>query len=163
MIHLTNISKQLGSRLLFRDASMQILPSTRTGLVGPNGAGKTTLFRLMTGQEAPDKGDVSCSKRTVIGYFSRDVGEMSGRSALAEGRRAAFTLRLDAERHLRLRLACTLGNHSAQQVVTEALDRLLGNLPELEALAAQVARGRDSTTFDTAHSDISASDKGTKP
>ena len=91
------------------------------------------------------------------------VARRSRRSALAEGRRAAFTLRLDAERHLRLRLACTLGNHSAQQVVTEALDRLLGNLPELEALAAQVARGRDSTTFDTAHSDISASDKGTKP
>ena len=89
MIHLTNISKQHGSRLLFRDASMQILPSTRTGLVGPNGAGKTTLFRLMTGQEAPDKGDVSCSKRTVIGYFSQDVGEMSGRSALAEVMAAA--------------------------------------------------------------------------
>ena len=92
MIHLTNISKQHGSRLLFRDASMQILPSTRTGLVGPNGAGKTTLFRLMTGQEAPDKGDVSCSKRTVIGYFSQDVGEMSGRSALAEVMAAASAI-----------------------------------------------------------------------
>ena len=91
------------------------------------------------------------------------VARRSRRSALADGRRAAFTLRLDAERHLRLRLACTLGNHSAQQVVTEALDRLLGNLPELEALAAQVARRRDGTAFDTTNSDISAFDKGTKP
>ena len=89
MIHLTNISKQHGSRFLFREASMQILPATRTGLVGPNGAGKTTLFRLVTGQEEPDKGEISCSKRTVIGYFSQEVGEMSGRSALAEVMAAA--------------------------------------------------------------------------
>ena len=92
MIHLTNISKQHGSRVLFRDASMQILPATRTGLVGPNGAGKTTLFRLVTGQEQPDKGDISCGKRTVIGYFSQDVGEMSGRSALAEVMAAAHAI-----------------------------------------------------------------------
>jgi hypothetical protein len=89
MIHLTNISKQHGSRILFRDASMQILPATRTGLVGPNGAGKTTVFRLITGQEEPDKGEISCGKKTVIGYFSQDVGEMSGRSALAEVMAAA--------------------------------------------------------------------------
>ncbi len=89
MIHLTNISKQHGSRVLFRDASMQILPGSRTGLVGPNGAGKTSLFRLITGQEEPDKGDISCSKKTVIGYFSQDVGDMSGRSALAEVMAAA--------------------------------------------------------------------------
>jgi ATP-binding cassette subfamily F protein 3 len=89
MIHLTNISKQHGSRILFRDASMQIRPATRTGLVGPNGAGKTSLFRLITGQEGPDKGEISCGKKTVIGYFSQDVGEMSGRSALAEVMAAA--------------------------------------------------------------------------
>jgi len=89
MIHLTNITKQHGSRTLFRDASLQILPNTRTGLVGPNGAGKTTVFRLITEQEAADKGDISCGKRTVIGYFSQDVGEMSGRTALAEVMAAA--------------------------------------------------------------------------
>jgi len=89
MIHLTSITKQHGSRVLFRTASMQILPATRIGLVGPNGAGKTTIFRLITGQEEPDKGEISCSKRTVIGYFSQEVGEMSGRSALAEVMAAA--------------------------------------------------------------------------
>lgn len=62
------------------------------------------------------------------------------KSALAQGRRAAFTLRLDGERHLKLRLACTISNRSAQQIVTEALDRLIENMPELEALAAQVKR-----------------------
>jgi hypothetical protein len=54
------------------------------------------------------------------------------------GKRAAFTLRLDAERHLKLRLACTLSNRSAQQIVTEALDRVLGDMPEVASLAAQV-------------------------
>ena len=89
MIHLTDITNQHGARVLFRNASMQILPATRIGLVGPNGAGKTTIFRLITGQEEPDKGEISCAKRTVIGYFSQEVGEMSGRSALAEVMAAA--------------------------------------------------------------------------
>lgn len=64
------------------------------------------------------------------------------RSALEDGRRAAFTLRVDADRHLKLRLACTLHNRSAQQLVTEALDRLLEELPDVAALAAQVAKKR---------------------
>lgn len=64
------------------------------------------------------------------------------RNALSEGRRAAFTLRVDAERHLKLRLACTIRNRSAQQLVTEALDRLIDELPEVETLAAQVAAKR---------------------
>ena len=56
------------------------------------------------------------------------------------GKRAAFTLRLDAQRHLKLRLACTVRGRSAQQIVTEALDALLGDMPELDSLAAQVKR-----------------------
>ncbi len=84
MIHLSNITRQHGTQLLFRDASFQILPGSRTGLVGPNGAGKTTIFRIITGEEEVDSGDITCAKRTTIGYFSQDVGEMSGRSALEE-------------------------------------------------------------------------------
>ena len=84
MIHLTNISKQYGSQILFLGASFQIPAGTRTGLVGPNGAGKTSVFRLITGEESIDSGEISCAKKTVIGYFSQDVGEMAGRSALAE-------------------------------------------------------------------------------
>lgn len=64
------------------------------------------------------------------------------RSALSDGRRAAFTLRVDAERHLKLRLACTIRNLSAQQLVTEALDLLLQDIPEITSLAAQVAKQR---------------------
>lgn len=63
-------------------------------------------------------------------------------AAKARGKadRAAFTLRLDAERHLKLRLACTVRDTSAQALVTQALDALLGSMPELDALAAQVKR-----------------------
>ncbi|MDY0385074.1 ABC-F family ATP-binding cassette domain-containing protein [Trichlorobacter sp.] len=84
MIHLSSITKQHGSQLLFRDASFQILPGSRSGLVGPNGAGKTTIFRIITGEEEPDSGEMTCAKRTTIGYFSQDVGDMAGRSALEE-------------------------------------------------------------------------------
>jgi ATP-binding cassette subfamily F protein 3 len=84
MIHLSNITKQHGSQLLFREASFQILPGSRTGLVGPNGAGKTTIFRIINGEEEPDGGEITCAKRTTIGYFSQDVGDMFGRSALDE-------------------------------------------------------------------------------
>ncbi len=65
------------------------------------------------------------------------------RSALSDGRRAAFTLRVDAERHLKLRLACTLQGRSAQQLVTDALDRLLTELPDVADLASQVAKRRN--------------------
>ncbi|GFE57580.1 ABC-F family ATP-binding cassette domain-containing protein [Geobacter sp. AOG1] len=84
MIHLSNIAKQHGSQILFRDASFQILTGSRTGLVGPNGAGKTTIFRIITGEEEVDAGEITCAKKTTIGYFSQDVGDMAGRSALEE-------------------------------------------------------------------------------
>jgi hypothetical protein len=59
------------------------------------------------------------------------------RSALAEGRQAAFTLRLDAERHLELRLASALAGRSAQQLLIEALDHMIERLPEVADLAAR--------------------------
>ncbi len=84
MIHFSGISKQHGPQILFRDASFQILPGSRTGLVGPNGAGKTSIFRLIMGEEDFDAGEITRARNTVCGYFSQDVGAMSGRSALAE-------------------------------------------------------------------------------
>lgn len=84
MIRLENISKQNSSQLLFVEASAALFKGEKIGLVGPNGAGKTTLFRMITGQEQPDEGQVSVDRGITIGYFSQDVGEMSGRSAVAE-------------------------------------------------------------------------------
>src|SRR5512144_2794422 len=84
MIRLDNVSKQVGHQILFIEASAALQKGEKIGLVGPNGAGKTTLFRMISGQEQPDEGQVSTDRGVSIGYFSQDVGEMSGRSAVAE-------------------------------------------------------------------------------
>ena len=82
MIRLDNISKQNGHQLLFIDAAMGVLKGEKVGLVGPNGAGKSTLFRMIAGQDKPDDGQVTIDPGMTIGYFSQDVGEMSGQSAV---------------------------------------------------------------------------------
>src|SRR5438876_5784623 len=84
MISFSNINKQYGKQLLFVDASFQLNPGEKVGLVGPNGSGKTTLFRMVVGEESPDEGAVSVPKKLTIGYFRQDVEEMQGRSVLDE-------------------------------------------------------------------------------
>ncbi|MDX3967322.1 MAG: ABC-F family ATP-binding cassette domain-containing protein [Bradyrhizobium sp.] len=84
MIRLDNVSKQAGHQILFIEASAALNKGEKIGLVGPNGAGKTTLFRMIAGEELPDEGQVSTDRGITIGYFNQDVGEMSGRSAVAE-------------------------------------------------------------------------------
>src|SRR5438046_8255586 len=84
MIAFSAVSKQYGKQFIFVDASFQLNPGEKVGLVGPNGSGKTTLFRMVVGEEEPDEGDVSVPKRMTIGYFRQDVEEMEGRSVLDE-------------------------------------------------------------------------------
>src|SRR5687767_15531440 len=84
MIAFANVNKQYGKQVLFVDASFQLNPGEKVGLVGPNGAGKTTIFRMITGEEAPDDGEVTVPRKLTIGYFRQDVEEMSGRSVLDE-------------------------------------------------------------------------------
>jgi ATPase subunit of ABC transporter with duplicated ATPase domains len=84
VIAFSRVSKQYGKQVLFVEASLQLNPGEKMGLVGPNGAGKTTLFRMIVGEEAPDEGEVTVPKKLTIGYFRQDVEEMSGRSVLDE-------------------------------------------------------------------------------
>src|SRR3954469_9924843 len=84
MVSFNKVSKQYGKQILFVEASFQLNPGEKVGLVGPNGSGKTTLFRMIVGEEAPDEGDVSVPKKLSIGYFKQDVEEMTGRSVLDE-------------------------------------------------------------------------------
>src|SRR5499427_3063289 len=84
MISFSKISKQYGRQVLFVDASFQLNPGEKVGLVGPNGSGKTTLFRMIMGEEVADEGDVSVPRKMTVGYFRQDVEEMSGRSVLDE-------------------------------------------------------------------------------
>src|SRR5438270_12221737 len=78
MIYFSNINKQYGKQLIFVDASFQLNPGEKVGLVGPNGAGKTTLFRMVVGEEDPDEGEVSVLRKLTIGYFRQGVEEMTG-------------------------------------------------------------------------------------
>src|SRR6201998_3937540 len=84
MISFSNINKQYGKQLVFVDASFQLNPGEKVGLVGPNGSGKLTLFSRMVGEESPDEGTVSVPRKMTIGYFRQDVEEMQGRSVLDE-------------------------------------------------------------------------------
>src|SRR6266550_8687046 len=104
MISFTRVNKQYGKQVLFVDASFQLNPGEKVGLVGPNGSGKTTLFRMIVGEETADDGDVSVPKKLTIGYFRQDVEEMSGRSVIDEailgsGRVGDLHHELDALQH----------------------------------------------------------------
>ncbi|MBX3033243.1 MAG: ABC-F family ATP-binding cassette domain-containing protein [Bdellovibrionaceae bacterium] len=89
MIHLSNISKQYGNKILYKNGTFQINAGEKIGLVGPNGAGKTTVFRIIMGEEGIDGGHISKPDRLVVGYFSQNIEEMKGRSAIEEVKTAA--------------------------------------------------------------------------
>src|SRR5438876_7908010 len=104
MISFSHIYKQYGRQVLFADASFQLNPGEKVGLVGPNGSGKTTLFRMIVGEEDADEGETSVPKKATIGYFRQDVEEMSGRSVLDEaiagsGRLGSLHHELEALQH----------------------------------------------------------------
>lgn len=84
MIHVSGITKGYGEKTLYRNGSFQLNPGEKTGLVGPNGAGKTTIFRVIMREEGVDEGTISVPDKTVIGYFSQDIAEISGKTALEE-------------------------------------------------------------------------------
>ncbi len=127
MISFSRISKQYGRQILFVDASFQLNPGEKVGLVGPNGAGKTTLLRMIVGEEAPDEGDVSVPKKLTIGYFRQDVEEMSGRSVLDEaiaGSGRAGDLHHELE---------SLQNAMSDPARQADMDRILARFGEVQA------------------------------
>ena len=146
MIAFSRISKQYGRRILFVDASFQLNPGEKVGLVGPNGAGKTTLFRMIVGEEHPDDGDVSVPKKLSIGYFRQEIDAMSARSVLDES--IAGSGRLGDLHHELERLEREL--REAEGPAMEALLARFGDVQEeyqqkggyeLEARAREVLHG----------------------
>lgn len=125
MIAFNCIGKQYGRQVLFVDASFQLNPGEKVGLVGPNGSGKTTLFRMIVGEEAPDDGTVSVPKKLTVGYFRQDVEEMSGRSVIDE---AIAGTRLGALHHELDDLQHAL----ADPARAVELDRLLARFGEVQ-------------------------------
>jgi ATPase subunit of ABC transporter with duplicated ATPase domains len=126
MIAFSDVSKQYGRQILFVDASFQLNPGEKVGLVGPNGSGKTTLFRMITGEEQPDEGEVSVPKKMTIGYFRQDVSEMSGRSVLDEA--IAGSGRLGALHHELEELEHALGDPDK----ADEMDRVLARFGEVQ-------------------------------
>jgi ATP-binding cassette subfamily F protein 3 len=84
MVNVSGLRVTLGERVLFNNESFLIRNGDKIGLVGPNGSGKSTIFKVVTGEEKPDDGVIAVDPGVVIGYFSQDVGEMGGHSALEE-------------------------------------------------------------------------------
>jgi ATPase subunit of ABC transporter with duplicated ATPase domains len=147
MIALSGIYKQYGRQILFVDASFQLSTGEKIGLVGPNGAGKTTIFRLITGEEHADEGDVSVPKKLSIGYFKQEIDEMSGRPVLDEA--IAGSGRLGDLHHELIELEHALGDADRADDAETVLARFgdvqseyqtLGGY-ELEARAREVLHG----------------------
>ena len=146
MISFANVSKQYGKQVLFLEASFQLNPGEKAGLVGPNGAGKSTLFRMITGEESADDGVVNVPKKLAIGYFKQEVDEMSGRPVLDEA--IAGSGRLGDLHHELIELEHSMGDPSREDydhvlerfgVVQEEYQHLGGY--ELEARAREVLHG----------------------
>jgi ATP-binding cassette, subfamily F, member 3 len=147
MIYVSGIAKHYGSKVLYKDGSFQINRGEKIGLVGSNGSGKTTIFRILAGEESVDEGEVSNSEKLVIGYFSQNLEEMSGRTALQEVESAHPRFR-DVQRDLSL-LEAKLSEPLEEDEMTKVLERY-GELQaefenmggyELEAKAAEILTG----------------------
>src|SRR5204862_6068729 len=142
MISFSNINKQYGRQMLFVDASFQLNPGEKVGLVGPNGSGKTTLFRMIVGEEQPDEGDVSVPRKLTIGYFRQDVSEMSGRSVLDEA--IAGSGRLGALHHELEQLQQALGDPEGARDMERVLERFGEGQEEYEHLGGYGHERRNS-------------------
>src|SRR5205809_731019 len=130
MVHLSGVTKQYGDRVLFKNASFQIRPNDKIGLVGPNGAGKTSLFRLLMREESPDQGTINIPDKTILGYFSQTVGDMRGRTALEEVEMGAGRISWLAQELASLEKK--LQDTATHPIPDEAMARLLETYGEIQ-------------------------------
>lgn len=131
MVNLSGIRIAYGDRIIFRDSSFLIRPQDRIGLVGPNGSGKTTIFRLITGEEHADEGSINVDPGVIVGYFSQDVGESAGRSALEEvlagaGKVYKLSLKMEEMEH-------TMGDADAMEKMSDdAMEKFMMKYGEVQ-------------------------------
>ena len=84
MIEIKEVEKRYGEKILFSSCSLRLGARDRLGLVGPNGFGKTTLFRMISGEEQPDGGEVIIRRGVRIGFLSQEPMPVKGQSLLEE-------------------------------------------------------------------------------
>ncbi|HEY5951628.1 MAG TPA: ATP-binding cassette domain-containing protein, partial [Kofleriaceae bacterium] len=165
MIAFSSVTKQYGGQILFVDASFQINPGEKVGLVGPNGAGKSTVFRMIAGEESPDDGNVEKPRKLTVGYFRQDVGELRGRSILAETCAGAGEVAKLADELAVLSARLEAAGDDLDAVVTrfgevQARYQDLGGY-ELEARAQEILHGLGFGQ-DQIHSDVGTLSGGWK-
>ena len=151
MIRLENISKQNGTRLIFVEASAALQKGEKIGLVGPNGAGKSTLFQMIIGEEPPDEGNILIDRGVSIGLFGQDVGEMAGRSAVAEVMAGAGPISDVGEELATLEAALAdPGQADRLEAVLERYGEVQARFEELAAMRWRARRARCSTGWASA-------------
>jgi ATPase subunit of ABC transporter with duplicated ATPase domains len=153
VIAFSSVSKQYGGQILFVDASFQINAGEKVGLVGPNGAGKSTVFRLIVGEDQPDDGAVERPRKLTVGYFRQDVGELAGRSILAETCAGAGEVGALADELAKLTAQLETGDGDLDRAVerfgeVQARYQDLGGY-ELEARAQSILAGLGFNTDQT--------------
>ncbi|MBB6479642.1 ABC-F family ATP-binding cassette domain-containing protein [Spirochaeta isovalerica] len=126
MVNLSNIKLAYGERVIFRNGTFLVRPNDKIGLVGPNGSGKTSLFRIISGEEHPDEGTVSVESGKTVGYFSQDVGEMKGHSALTEVLKGSGNIFAIGEE------LTELEHEMCEPMDDEAMDKLMNRYGELQ-------------------------------
>ncbi len=145
MISFAGVTKQYGGQILLVEASFQINPGERIGLVGPNGAGKSTVFRMIMGDEDADDGVIERPRKLTVGFFRQDTGDMAGRSILAETVAGAGEVAELGEELAMLTQRLEAAGDDLDEVVTrfgdvQARYQDLGGY-ELEARAQEVLHG----------------------
>ncbi|GMV39752.1 MAG: ABC transporter ATP-binding protein [Myxococcales bacterium] len=143
MIHVQNLSKQFGDKVLFDDLCWHVKPGQRIGLVGPNGAGKTTLFRVVAGELSPDAGTVTRAKRLELGLLEQEVDPFGEATVLEEALEAFAEIRAMGHeiRAIQGRLEVQSDDALLERLgsLQEAFERQGGY--ELEARAKKVLSG----------------------
>lgn len=114
MLQISHISKQFGTKLLFQDASIEIKPGERIGLVGPNGTGKTTLMRMMSGEMDFDEGDVIIPKTMRLGMLRQDVTADATKRLLEETMRGYPEIAILEKRMIEMEEAISDDPHNAK-------------------------------------------------
>lgn len=138
MLTISRMSKAYGAKVLFSEASLQVNPGDRIGLVGPNGAGKSTLLKMAMRQEEPDAGEIRCRRGAIFGYLPQEM-KLAGKETALE-RATALTKEHAALRRI---VIAETGDAAELGMSIEDAHRRFQELDgyALEAKAAKMLRG----------------------